>query len=238
MPALFLLLLLAQSDPRITFLSRQLTQAKDPRARAQAALLLGTTGEPGALGALCGALDDPSELVRSASARALGTLEDTSALECLHRHAHDPVPEVQASLERAVKGLEEVAKRPPSLYVAVAPLEEASPALPPDLRLMLAERLRLKLTKMGVRLAPAAETKPQARAALKALGVKGFLLRPEAEPQASGALKLRLLCLTYPDKAILGEVSVQASGAPPPDLIRALVPKALDEAAETFDWRQ
>ena len=42
MPVLLLLLVVAQSDARLTFLSRQLGQAKDPRARAQAALLLAT----------------------------------------------------------------------------------------------------------------------------------------------------------------------------------------------------
>src|SRR5215218_4816529 len=81
MPLLALLVLallapsaaLAQVDGRIAYLSRQLERGKDPRVRAQSALVLGATEDPDALAPLCKALADPSELVRAAAARSLGT---------------------------------------------------------------------------------------------------------------------------------------------------------------------
>jgi hypothetical protein len=44
------------------------------------------------------------------------------------------------------------------------------------------------------------------------------------------------VCLTWPSKQILGEVRVKGSGGAPMDLIRALVPRLIEDAASTFDW--
>jgi hypothetical protein len=98
------------------------------------------------------------------------------------------------------------------------------------------ERLRAALTTLGVTLAPAGETKAQASAVIRAGRLKGFVVNPELSTHPPSGLKLSLLVLTYPDRSILGEVSVKASGAGPSELIRALAPKVVEEAADTFDW--
>jgi len=44
------------------------------------------------------------------------------------------------------------------------------------------------------------------------------------------------VCLTWPSKQILGEVRVKGSGGTPVDLIRALIPRLIEDAASTFEW--
>src|SRR5688572_3735975 len=74
---------LAQVDPRIASLSKQLGTGQEPKVRSQAALGLGSSDDPEALKPLCAALKDPSEQVRAASAQALGKLKELAGLECL-----------------------------------------------------------------------------------------------------------------------------------------------------------
>lgn len=223
---------LADADPRIAFLVRQLGTSTDPRVRAQAALTLATTEAPGALEPLCTALADPEPLVRSAVARSLPELHDLGALECLTAHGADTAPEPQAEIRRAVAVLRKVKERRPTVDVWVEPVRDpSSPPLGEALCGEARSRLVKRLTWSGAR-SDAVESAP--RAAAK--GTPAFLLQPTLLRADGGALVMAAVCLTWPSKQILGEVRVKGSGGAPMDLIRALVPRLIQDAASTFDW--
>ena len=118
-----------QPDPRIAYLTRQLGTASDPRVRAQAALTLGTTETPGALGPLCSALEDPVPLVRAAVARSLPELHDLGALDCLAAHAGDSAPDAQGEIRRSLALLRKVKERIRTVDVWVDPVRD--PSTPP-----------------------------------------------------------------------------------------------------------
>lgn len=221
----------ADEDPRVAFLARQLGSATDPRARAQAALTLGTTEATGARGPLCSALADPVPMVRQAVARALPELHDLSALPCLLGHGADPAPEAAAEIRRAVAVLREVESRTPVVAVWVEGVQDPStPPLGPELLAEARHRLVRHLTWVGAR---SGEAESAPRPARKA--VPSYLLKPSLLRNDQG-LTLAAVCLTWPGKVILGEVRVKGSGGAPPDLVRALVPRLVQDASRTFEW--
>ena len=223
---------LAEGDPRIAFLVRQLGTATDPRVRAQAALTLGATDAPGALGPLCAALGDPEPLVRSAVARSLPELHDLGALECLVAHAGDTAPESQAEIRRAVAVLKKVKERKPTVDVWVEPVRDpGSPPLGDALCGEARTRLVKRLAWSGAR-SDGVESAP--KAAKK--GTPAYLLQPTLLRGDGGAVVMAAVCLTWPSKQILGEVRVKGSGGTPVDLVRALVPRLIEDAANTFEW--
>ena len=221
----------AEEDPRLTFLSRQLGAAADPRVRAQAALTLGATEAGGARGPLCSALADPVPMVRQAAARALPELHDLSALQCLLAHPADPAPDAAAEIRRAVTVLREVEGRTPAVAVWVEGVKD--PSTPPLGAELLAEarsRLVRHLTWVGAR---SGEAESAPRPAPKSL--PSYLLKPSLLRTEQG-LVMAAVCLTWPGKVILGEVRVKGSGGAPPDLVRALVPRLVQDASRTFEW--
>ena len=223
---------LADADPRIAFLARQLGTATDPRVRAQAALTLGTTEAAGALGPLCTALGDPEPLVRSAVARSLTELHDLGALDCLTAHAGDTAPEARAEIGRAVAMLKKVKERRPTVDVWVEPVRD--PSSPPLGEALCGEaraRLVRRLAWSGAR-SDGVESAP--RVAKK--GTPAYLLQPTLLRGDGGAVVMAAVCLTWPSKQILGEVRVKGSGGTPMDLVRALVPRLIEDAASTFEW--
>ncbi|NVJ28074.1 MULTISPECIES: HEAT repeat domain-containing protein [Myxococcus] len=243
LPALPLLMLLvaphvalAQGDTRLAFLGRQLTQGKDPRSRSQAALVLGATEDPEAVTPLCGALKDPSELVRAAVAKSLAKLQESSALPCLEAHKTEADAAVQAAVREAVSALKEYQARPPRFYVSLEGMKDLTRSLPAELVKATEARLRSRLIRRGALLAPAKESKAAAKGALKKLGVHGYRITPEVHAMEGGGLRVAIVCLSYPDLSLLGQVDVKAGGAQPADLLKALVPRAVEEAAETFEW--
>jgi hypothetical protein len=223
------------ADGRMAFLKKQLEKGKDPRLRSQAALLLGASGEAEALKPLCGALADPDAVVRSAAARALEALADPKGVACLQARANDPDPAAKASIAKSLGALKGLAGKKPTLYVSLPAVESQGGAVAADVLTLAHDRLRAGLAAKGAALAPEGEAKAAAHQVMKARKLKGYYVRVRLEP-VGNSLKLNLLCFTYPENALLGEVNVKASGARPADLVKALVPRALDEAAETFDW--
>jgi bacterioferritin-associated ferredoxin len=224
-----------QPDPRMSFLIKRLEKASDPRGRAQAALILGASGEPAAVAPLCNALTDAEHIVRSAAAQGLGELGEVSAVRCLKKHAGDANPEARAAIQKASATLERLQNVKPVLYVLLDDLkDERSPADPVTARLA-EDRLRKELQKMGAVLAPSSENAKQARAVMNARKLKGYYLVPKLQNQ-DGALRLSLLGFSYPQKSLQGEVSARARGGDAAALIRALVPGVLKEASATFEW--
>jgi len=224
------------ADGRLTFLSRQLSQASDPRARAQAALMLGATNDAQAVPPLCAGLADANELVRVSVTKALGQLADPSAVACFRSHGVDANPEVRDLIQKTLSLLEGQQTKPGALYVLLSPVVDKLDTPDPNAVKLAEEGLRAALAARGVVLAPPAETKAQALQVLHSRHLKGFVLNPELHTHPPGGVRMTLLVLTYPERSILGEVSVKARGAGMPALINALSPKILEEAADTFDW--
>ncbi|MCE9667351.1 HEAT repeat domain-containing protein [Myxococcus stipitatus] len=230
------LVALGQGDTRIAFLGRQLQQGKDPRSRSQAALVLGATEDPEAVAPLCGALKDPSELVRAAVAKSLAKLQEAAALPCLEAHKADADATVQAAVQEAVGALKAYQSRPPRFYIVLDALKDGTRSLPAELVKATEARLRSRLVRRGAMLAPAKESKAAAKGTLKKLGVHGYRITAEVHALEGGGLRVAIVCMSYPEQSLLGQVDVKAAGAQPADLLKALVPKAVEEAAETFEW--
>ncbi|RKH51461.1 HEAT repeat domain-containing protein [Corallococcus sp. AB049A] len=227
---------LAQGDTRITFLGRQLEKGRDPRARSQAALVLGATEDPEAVTPLCGGLKDPSELVRAAVAKGLGALLEPKGLDCLQAVQGEADATVQAAVAESIKAIKAYQARRPRFYLSLDALKDKTGSVPADLVKVTEARLRSKLVRRGAQMAPEKESKAAAKGALKKLGVHGYRITAEIQKTDSGGLRLALLCMTYPEQSLMGQVEVNAAGAPPADLLKALIPKAIEEAAATFDW--
>ena len=93
-------------------------------------------------------------------------------------------------------------------------------------------RLVKRLTWSGAR-SDGVESAPKVKAKR---GTPAFLLQPTLLRGDGGALVMAAVCLTWPSKQILGEVRVKGSGGTPLDLVRALVPRLIQDAASTFEW--
>jgi HEAT repeat protein len=80
------------------------------------------------------------------------------------------------------------------------------------------------------------ETDAAAQGVLRKHGIHGFRVQAEIHSTESGGLMVRMVCIGYPDQALLGDVEVQASGAKPEELLKVLAPRIIEEAADTFEW--
>jgi hypothetical protein len=223
-----------QPDARVAFLTRQLRSGSDPRVRAQAALVLGRSGDGSAMAPLCEGLADGSEVVRSAAARALEQLGELEAIDCLGRARSDSSGEVKAAVAHALAELTQVRDRKPVFYISLKPVKLPA-GVGPEVAELAEQRLRRHLQELGTRWAPRDESRTAAKGVLKKEGLRGFLLMPELQDAGAGGMRLRVLCMSYPEQSLLGEVDVKAAGGKPADLIRALAPRAVSEAAEIFE---
>lgn len=225
---------------KFTFALRQLQRSdSEPRTRVNGALLLGALHDPAAVKPLCGALTDESLVVRSAAAKALGQLGEASGLECLKPRLAKETGDVKAAIQRAIDALGGGPPAPavkPALYISMAPIADKTSNLDAEVIKLAEDGLKTKLAAMGGMFAPPDETKKDAKKVLAAKRLKGFYIKVELDRSAAGELKMNLICFTYPDRSLLGEVNVKGSGAQPAAIVRKLAPAAIEEAAETFDW--
>ena len=226
----------AEGDARWNFLVRQLTTARDPRARVQAALSLGTTEEASALAPLCAALADADPLVRATVARSLPSLHDARALDCLLAHGEDLDALARSEVARALATLRAARERRPRVYVAVTEVVDDSDP-PADTALLTLARTRLvsRLQWMGAKVAPEGEDHAAARATLARGQLQGFQIRTRLAQRGS-EVGVVMACLSYPEQQVLGEVTGKASGGRAEDALRALVPRLLQDIAKTFEW--
>ncbi|HEX8699476.1 MAG TPA: HEAT repeat domain-containing protein [Myxococcaceae bacterium] len=241
MRLLFVLLLcvslpaVAQGDPRVAFLTKQLEKGKDPRARSNAALVLGATEEPEAVTPLCTALADTSEVVRAAAAKGLAKLMELPGLECLKKHKETDAT-TQKAITEAIQELEAFKSRAPRIYVAFLGLKDKTGSVPAELVKATEERLKRRLLHAGALLAPQKEAKKAAEGVLKKHRISGYRLSAEIHSTEGGGLRIAVVCLSYPGLALLGQAEVQASGAEPAVLLKALAPKVIEEVAATLEW--
>jgi hypothetical protein len=232
------------ADARVTLLSKQLAGSKDPRVRAQTVLLLGQTGSAEAVEPLCGALKDGESVVRAAAANALGDLKQESGMACLKAALGEADPSVRAAMEKALTG-STPAPAPgvapaghQGLYLNVEPIADKVGGLDDTLLSLTDTLLRKKLTELGANFAPAGEEKKAAQALIKKQNLRGYQVRVQLAPGASEKqLKVEMLIMTYPEQALQGSWNVKASGAKPETLIKAMVPKVVDDAAGDLNWK-
>lgn len=227
----------AAEDARVTFLSRQLASTRDPRVRAQTVLLLGQTRSAAATPPLCEALKDVEPVVRTAAAGALGELGDDAAVACLRAHQAEPDAAVRAAVTRALAA---GAAGPAAggLYVSLEPVQDKVGGLPAAVVELAEKVMRDKLTALGASFAPAGEDKKSAAALIRAKKLKGYLLRMQLLPGASEkGLKVEMLVMTYPEQALKGTWNVKASGGKQESLIKAMVPRVVDDAANDLEWK-
>jgi len=226
----------ADVDPRIAYLSRQLRSGQDVRVRAQAALVLGKSEAPEALAPLCDGLTDESGVVRGASARALEELGDLGAIRCLRDAMKDGrmEPSVRQAMERSAVALETIRDQPARLYIAMRPVK-AQAGVDPAMAAVAEARLKRQLQRLGTRWAPAEEPKAAAKRVLAKERLQGFVVMPELLPHGDGGLRIKVVCLSYPDERLLGQVESKAKGGRPADLVKALVPHAAKQMAAIFE---
>jgi hypothetical protein len=226
----------ADADARWNFLVRQLTTAQDPRARVQAALTLGATEDASALAPLCAALSDSDALVRAAVARSLPNLHDPRALDCLLAHGEDSDALARDEMAHAVAALRQLQQKRPRVYVTVTEvLDDSNPPAEASLLTLARTRLVSRLQWMGAQVTTEVEDRAAVRANLTQSQLRGFQIRTRLAKKGS-EVAVVMVCLSYPDQQVLGEVTGKASGGRPEDALRALVPRLLQDLATTFEW--
>ncbi|XXF76648.1 HEAT repeat domain-containing protein [Myxococcaceae bacterium GXIMD 01537] len=231
-------LALAQVDTEVARLGRRLASGKDPRIRAEAARGLGASEDAEAVPPLCAGLEDPSETVRAEAARGLGALQEVAALDCLRARRRERDAGVAAAIRESVRAIEAFKARAPRLYVAFDGVRDRTGTLTPELVRFTEQRLVRGLVQRGAQLAPRGETQAAANGVLQKRRLSGYHLLVEVHPTDGGGLQLTVVCLRYPSRALLGQVEVRAAGATPVELLKALAPRAVEEAADTFSWRR
>ena len=225
----------AEEDARVTYLVKQLAGANDPRVRAQTVLLLGQTGSDSAVGPVCGVLKDAESIVRSAAASALGEIRSEAAVNCLKTALGESDPGVRAAMAKAMS---QGALKTGGLYLQVDPVQDKVGDLPSNILALADQIMRDKLSSLGASIAPQNEDKKSATNLIRARKLKGFQLRMQLLPGSTDkGLKVEMLIMSYPEQALKGSWNVKAAGGKQESLIKAMVPKVLDDAANDLEWK-
>lgn len=226
------------ADARVTLLSRQLANTKDPRVRAQTVLLLAQTQSDEAVSPLCASLKDPESIVRAAAANALGDIHTDAALQCLKAALGEQDTAVRAAMEKALTPAP--APGPAGgLYLNLEPVADNGVGVDSTLLTLAHTVLRSQLTELGATFAPPGEEKKAAQAVIKQKALRGYQVKMQLSPGATEKqLKVEMLIMTYPDHALQGSWNVKASGGKPESLIKAMVPKVVQDAAGDLNWKQ
>ena len=257
----------ALADSRLAFLADRVGypppsgQPDDFRVRTNAALALGATNDDGAVQPLCGALADPSEVVRQAVAVALRRLARTASLDCLKRRA---VVESNAAVKLQIqRALEAVQTASPSgsgdapssapfvanarFYVSLPRVANATTRPAADVDRVIHEAITSKLAELGgYQMAPPTETNDAAKAAIAKRKLKGYYLAASVEKfdYSDGNLRVRvkIAVFSYPGRDLRGEIPAGATlpGARPGDagaedqLMSAVAARAAELFAQNF----
>jgi hypothetical protein len=257
----------ARADSRVQFLAERLKyppvagQPDDFRVRTNAALALGASQDDDAVTPLCGALSDPSEVVRQAVGVALKRLARPSSIECLRRRlASEANASVKSQLQKAIDAVEaagggagpssagpETFVSDARYYVSISPVtnntDRAGGALERAVRAAIASKLG---EVGGYQLAPSGESNQAARDVIARRKLKGFYLSVSVDrfDYSEGSLRVRvkIAVFSYPGKDLRGEVPASATlpGASPGDtgaedqLVGLVATRAAELFAQNF----
>lgn len=259
----------AGADDRISFLADRLRYPSDPlpddfKVRTKAALALGATDDDRAVEPLCTSIErDPQQVVRRADAIALRRLARAEALPCLSRaSAAEKVDEVRAEIDKTIEALggssggggdggggdgDNAPQAVPNAkyYVRIGRVTHNLTRSQAEAEKVVLTSLQAKLASLGrYQLAPARESPEQARAVLSKRGLKGYELGITVEASgSSGNLRVvvKLAILSYPGKALQGEVAPAASTSGKPGdartedlLINACAERAIEQFSQNF----
>jgi hypothetical protein len=199
----------------------------DFRVRTNAALALGATDSDEALGPLCGALSDPSAVVRQAAAVAIRRLGRRSALPCLdHRVSTESNASVKLDIQRAIDALGLVAAPSPmpsapasvagtKYYVSLSHVSNSTSRSEADVQRIVSGAVAGKLASLGgYEIAPSGEASDHAKSVIARRKLKGFFLAVHAaglEYTAEGLrARVEIAVFSYPSKELRGEVPASA----------------------------
>lgn len=255
-----------RADGRLQFLAERLKfppaagQPDDFRVRTNAALALGATDEDDAIAPLCGALGDPSEVVRHAVVVAMKRLSRPSSLSCLRRRLPlETSASVKTQLERTIDAIESssgsgtapTASAPyvagARYYVSISPVTNNTVRSTTEIEHRVRDAIVSKLGQLGeYQLAPTGESNDAAKAVIAKRKLKGFYLAVSVDKldYSDGNLHVRVkvAVFSYPGKDLRGEVPAGATlpGARPGDrgaedeLITVVATRAAELFAQNF----
>ena len=267
--ALMLIAPTVRADGRVSFLAARLNyppaagQADDFRVRTNAALALGATDDDDAVPALCGGLDDPSEVVRQAVAVALKRLARASSRDCLQRRAGTETnASVKVQIKRAIEAVDAAAgssgaggaagAEMPTVatakyYVSVSKITNNTTRTAADVQRIVGGAITSKLAALGeYQMAPSGETNDAAKATLARRKLKGYYLGVSVDKldYSDGNLRVRvkIAVFSYPGRDLRGEVPAGATlpGARPGDssaeeqLMSVVAARAAELFAQNF----
>jgi len=252
----------ASADGRTQFLIDRLRYPAndDFRVRTNAALQLGATGDGAAVQPLCSALDDPSEVVRSAAAVALKRLGKSEAQGCLKAHqASEKNDQVKLQISRALEGLgeggggggDDPPKNMPNakFYVALSPVGNQTGRPQAEMERVVAGAIKAKFATMNdYQLAPRGEAGDAARGVIAKRKFKnGYYLTitVDAFDYSNGNLRVsvKIAVASYPGKDLKGEVGplrLTQTGVRPGDhgaednLLQMAASKAVEQFSQYF----
>jgi hypothetical protein len=207
------------ADERLELLAKHLVTEKDPRIRAQSALLLGTLGNAASAEHLCSALQDHDFLVRMSATKALEKLAVPKGFQCLLENLEKASPDLQKEIHHI---LSTTRARSVPYFV----LKFISKSVDASVGQFAEQELSKALLIKGM-VSSSSQASPE---------FEGFELLVVLQGFSNGALSMSILCSTYPKRVLQGETHVKASGSKPESLLRALIPKLVENADRQFNW--
>jgi hypothetical protein len=217
--ALFSLLTLfaapVSAAPGVDELVTQLKDGKDFRVRVQAALQLGKSMNPQALGPLVAALDDDNASVRAAAVAALESLGDMRAIGPLKEHRLDRSESVRKQIKSSLAELEAQAldAPKPKVLVKLGIMKNGSGVKSKRIESDLAQASRRKLGELpGVRVLLEGDDGTGKKTPV--VMVTGSVEQLRASREGSSIVytaKVEYVLHTMPEQSIAAKVSGSAS---------------------------
>ncbi|MGA2449709.1 MAG: HEAT repeat domain-containing protein [Polyangiaceae bacterium] len=221
----------AVADGRVSFLAERVTfpppagKPDDFRVRTNAALALGATDSDEAVAPLCGALSDPSAVVRQAAAVGVRRLGRRSALPCLQQRLNaESNASVKLDIQRAIDvlGASGAALTPApattaaKYYVALGHVANSTSRSEADVQRVVSAAVISKFAALGgYEVAPSGEATDRAKDVIAKRKLKGFFLAVHvaALEYTSEGLRGRveIAVFSYPSKELRGEVPASAT---------------------------
>ena len=194
---------------------------------------LGQTGKVEAVAPLCTVLKDGAPVLRTAAATALGHLRLNKALVCLTAAKGDADAEVQQAVQAAtLLGSTEVASRLLVIDSKVAPVGAMTDAQVQAVEL----KVRKRFGEMRVAQSYADEAPSAVTALMKLRKIKAYQLRILLT-WADDKFTTEIMALQYPEMSLRGSWRVSGSGGELQELVDAVVPSVVDDAAADLELK-